>query len=122
MSELSTLYTARILHFISPMASRRGGQGSRPGRHVGFLVDKAARGLIFSEYFGFLANQNSTNFSIIIITRGWHNRPIGGRSAEWTQLDSMLSMCLINETLRHEGVWGSGCIEPHLLDLDISWR
>jgi hypothetical protein len=31
---------------------------------------------------------HSTNFSIIIITRGWHNRPIGGRSGEWTQLDS----------------------------------
>jgi hypothetical protein len=30
---------------------------------------------------------HSTNFSIIIITQGWHNRPIGGRSAEWT-LDS----------------------------------
>jgi hypothetical protein len=23
-----------------------------------------------------------TNFSIIIITRGWHNRPISGRNAE----------------------------------------
>jgi hypothetical protein len=23
-----------------------------------------------------------------LITRSWHNRPIGGRSAEWTQLDS----------------------------------
>jgi hypothetical protein len=34
------------------------------------------------------ANHHSTNFSIIIITRGWHNRPIGGRSAEWTQVDS----------------------------------
>jgi hypothetical protein len=32
---------------------------------------------------------HSTNFSIIIITRVWHNRPIGGRSAEWTQLDSI---------------------------------
>jgi hypothetical protein len=31
---------------------------------------------------------HSTNFSIIIITRGWHNRPIDGRSAKWTQLDS----------------------------------
>jgi hypothetical protein len=30
----------------------------------------------------------STNFSIIIITRGGHNRPISGRSAEGTQLDS----------------------------------
>jgi hypothetical protein len=35
-----------------------------------------------------LANHHSTNFSIIIISRGWHIRPIGGRSAEWTQLDS----------------------------------
>jgi hypothetical protein len=31
---------------------------------------------------------HSTDFSIIIITRGWQNRPIGGRSAKWTQLDS----------------------------------
>jgi hypothetical protein len=23
-----------------------------------------------------------------MITRGWHNRPISGRSAEWTQLDT----------------------------------
>jgi hypothetical protein len=51
--------------------------------HVGFMVDRAALGQVFSEYFGFL----STNFSIIIITRGWQNRPISGRSAEWTQLD-----------------------------------
>jgi hypothetical protein len=34
------------------------------------------------------ANHHSTNFSIVIITRGWHNTPIGGRSAEWTQLDT----------------------------------
>jgi hypothetical protein len=27
------------------------------------------------------ANHHSSNFSIIIITRGWHNRPIGGHSA-----------------------------------------
>jgi hypothetical protein len=27
---------------------------------------------------------HSTDFSIIIITRGWHNRPICGRSVEWT--------------------------------------
>jgi hypothetical protein len=31
---------------------------------------------------------HSTKFSIIIITRGLHNRPISGRSAEWTQLNS----------------------------------
>jgi hypothetical protein len=34
------------------------------------------------------ATHHSNNSSIIIITRGWHNRPIGGRRAEWTQLDS----------------------------------
>jgi hypothetical protein len=34
-----------------------------------------------------LAN-HSTDFSIIIIIRGWHNRPLSGRSVEWTQLDS----------------------------------
>jgi hypothetical protein len=34
------------------------------------------------------ANHYSTNFSIVIITRRWQNRPISGRSAEWTQLDS----------------------------------
>jgi hypothetical protein len=31
------------------------------------------------------ANHLSTNFSIIIITQGWHNRPIGGHSAKWTK-------------------------------------
>jgi hypothetical protein len=44
-------------------------------------------GQVLSEYFGFPAN-HSTNFSIIIIIRGWHNRPIGDRSAEWNQLES----------------------------------
>jgi hypothetical protein len=39
---------------------------------VGFVVDKAASGQVFSEYFGFPAKPvHSTNFSIIItITRG----------------------------------------------------
>jgi hypothetical protein len=56
--------------------------------HVAFLMDKAALGQAFSEYFSFPANHHSTNFSIIILTRGWHNRLIGGCSAKWTQLDS----------------------------------
>jgi hypothetical protein len=54
---------------------------------VGFVVDKAALGQVFSEYSASPAN-HSTNFSIIIIIRGWHNRPIGGCSAKWTKLDS----------------------------------
>jgi hypothetical protein len=55
---------------------------------MGFVVDKAALRQVFTEYFGFPSNRHSTDFSIIIIIRGWHNRPIGGRSAEWTLLDS----------------------------------
>jgi hypothetical protein len=33
-----------------------------------------------------------------------------------------LSLCLTNETLRREGVWESGCINSHFLDLGTSWR
>jgi hypothetical protein len=31
-------------------------------------------------------------------------------------------LCLINYALRHEVVWGRGCINPHFLDLGTSWR
>jgi hypothetical protein len=34
------------------------------------------------------ANHHSTKFPILIITRGKFNRRIGGRRAEWTQMDS----------------------------------
>jgi hypothetical protein len=33
-----------------------------------------------------------------------------------------LSRCLTNQALCHEGVWGSGCIDPHFLDLGSCWR
>jgi hypothetical protein len=33
-----------------------------------------------------------------------------------------LSLCFTNEALRHEDVWGSGCIDPHFLDLGTSLR
>jgi hypothetical protein len=52
------------------------------GQHVGFVVDKAAVEKVFSKYFSFLCQSFHQFFSIIIITRGWQNRPIGGRSAE----------------------------------------
>jgi hypothetical protein len=35
------------------------------------------------------ANHHSTKFSILIFIRGMYNGPIGGRRAEWTQLDSI---------------------------------
>jgi hypothetical protein len=28
-----------------------------------------------------------------------------------------LSLCLTNYALDHEGIWGSGCIDPRLFDL-----
>jgi hypothetical protein len=33
-----------------------------------------------------------------------------------------LSLCLANFALRHEDVWGTGCIDLHFLDLGTSWR
>jgi hypothetical protein len=32
-----------------------------------------------------------------------------------------LSLCLPNQALSHEGVWGSGCIDPHFLYYASSW-
>jgi hypothetical protein len=33
-----------------------------------------------------------------------------------------LSLCFINYALRHEGVWGSGRLDPHFLDLGTGLR
>jgi hypothetical protein len=33
-----------------------------------------------------------------------------------------VSLCLTDYALLHEGVWGSGCIDPHFLDLGTTWR
>jgi hypothetical protein len=52
--------------------------GGQRSSEAGFL-----RVLLFP-----LPNIISFNVSIIIFTRGWHNRPVGGHCAEWTQLDS----------------------------------
>jgi hypothetical protein len=59
------------------------------------------------------ANHYSTSFTIIIITRSWHNRPIGGRGDEWTQLDS------IPPIIRIKKIWLSKLfmkshISPHV--------
>jgi hypothetical protein len=55
--------------------------------NVGFVLDKVTLGQVFSEYFGFPC-QSSFHEILHHNHRGWHNRPIGGRRAEWTQLDS----------------------------------
>jgi hypothetical protein len=33
-----------------------------------------------------------------------------------------LSLFLINQTLRHENVWESGCIDPHVLGHGTDWK
>jgi hypothetical protein len=56
--------------------------------NVGFVVDKVALGQVFFPSTSVSpANHHYTTFFIILITRGRHNRPIGSRSAKWTQLD-----------------------------------
>jgi hypothetical protein len=32
-----------------------------------------------------------------------------------------LSLCSINYVLCQEGIWESGCRDPHILDLSTSW-
>jgi hypothetical protein len=58
--------------------------------HIGFVVDKVALVQVFPSTSVSSAKHYSTNFPINTITRDWHNRPINGRSAEWTQLDSTI--------------------------------
>jgi hypothetical protein len=69
------------------LASHCGGPDSRPGSMWGLWWTKRHCGR-FSPSTSVSPANHSTNFSIIIITRGWHNRSINGRSAKWTQLDS----------------------------------
>jgi hypothetical protein len=54
---------------------------------VGFVVDKAALGQVFSENFGFPC-QSFHQFLHHHNHLGLAQLAIGGRSAEWTQLDS----------------------------------
>jgi hypothetical protein len=65
------------------LASHRGGPGSRPSSVWFLWRTKRHRGR-FSPSISVSHANHFINFSIIIITRGWHNRPISGRSAEWS--------------------------------------
>jgi hypothetical protein len=62
-----------------------------------WLPTAVTRVRVLAEHVGLCGGQSGTVAGVlrvlrfpppVIITRGWHNRPIGGRSAEWTQLDS----------------------------------
>jgi hypothetical protein len=51
----------------------------------------------------------------ILMGKSGGKRPLG-RRRRWCGIKRLkLSLC-------HEDVWGSGCIDPRILDLDISWR
>jgi hypothetical protein len=63
--------------------SHRGGPGSRTGSMWGFWWTKWHWGR-FSPSTSVSPANHSTDFSSIILTRGWHNRPLSGRSVEWT--------------------------------------
>jgi hypothetical protein len=54
------------------------------------------------------------NNSSTYVTRYLHN----DSSSEGKEL----SLCLTNQAIRHEGVWGSGCIDLRFLDLGIRWK
>jgi hypothetical protein len=57
-------------------------------QHVVFLVDEAALGQVFCEYFGFPCqsfHQFLHHHNLLVLAQ----KAIGGRSAEWTQLDSI---------------------------------
>jgi hypothetical protein len=56
----------------------------------------------FSPSTSVFPANHTTKFSTIIITRGWHNRSISGRSAEWIQLDSQLKK-KISESVIYDG-------------------
>jgi hypothetical protein len=79
---------------------RGGGPSSLPGSMWGLWWTKRHWDRFSPSTSVSPANHHSTNFFIIIITRGWHNRPISGRSAEWSQLDSTLPTIPIKKLLR----------------------
>jgi hypothetical protein len=84
------IYIYSQLSYMVSGYSHRGGPGSRPGSMWSLWRTKRHWGRVPPSTSVSPANHHSTNFSIIIIIRGWHNMPICGRSAEWTQLHSTL--------------------------------
>jgi hypothetical protein len=65
------------------LLSHRGGPGSRTGSLWDLWWTKRHWGR-FSPITSVSPANHSTDFSIIIIPRGWHSRPLSGRSVEWT--------------------------------------
>jgi hypothetical protein len=63
---------------------------------------------------GVLISQKTAFFIVTAVNPNRHFSPVCLSHCE----DSVkLSVFLTTEALRHEGAWGSGCIDPHFLDL-----
>jgi hypothetical protein len=63
----------------------------------------------------------------LIVTGVYRNRwllnyPLVTSNVESVKVNVKPSLCLTNLALRHESLWGSGCIDPHFLNIGTSWR
>jgi hypothetical protein len=76
---------------------------SRLGGPIGGWVCGGQSGTGLARSTSVSPANHSNNFSIII-TRGWHNRPVGDRIAEWTQSNSTLPSIRIKDLLHIK--WG----------------
>jgi hypothetical protein len=83
-------------------STHRGGPGSRTGSMWGLWWTKRHWGRI-SPITSVSPANHSTDLSIIIITRGWHNRRLSSRSVEWTLIPSptmQIKKLWINQLLK----------------------
>jgi hypothetical protein len=44
------------------------------------------------------------------------------RNLCWVQIKKNVALCLTNQALHQKDIWGSGCINPHILEFGVSWR
>jgi hypothetical protein len=59
------------------------------------------------------------SFNFLLFPRWYWVDQIRGRWGYVARMEEMRN--IRKDALRHEGVWGSGCIDPHFLELGISW-
>jgi hypothetical protein len=61
----------------------------------------------------------------LMLKRNWQEMKhrLGRSACAHTEIINIINLSLssANQTLRHENVWESGCIDPHFLDLGTSW-
>jgi hypothetical protein len=116
----SSLFTP----IMSPPLPSKSFPGSIPGQVMRDLCWKSGTGVDFLRLLGFSPVKSySTNCPILPRHPGWYNNHNCERCTKWTQLSPhhtmkncnlgsyplgkvKLSLCLTNQALYHEGVWG----------------